>query len=168
MEVAGSSGAKDKSILAAQAEDVLVESDSSELSVSTASNSTLKPDGGMTTDPERRQRRQARREAKAKRKEDEKLAAKKKRRRKKRRSMMHHQVSYHLVRMMVMMMNHITAPRRTRRANQRRRTTAAKRNTPLYPLTILICLTETRSVLSTCPLASCLISMGPTLLSGSI
>ena len=79
MEVAGSSGAKDKSIPAAQAEDVLVESDSSELSVSTASNSTLKPDGGMTTDPERRQRRQARREAKAKRKEDEKLAAKKKR-----------------------------------------------------------------------------------------
>jgi hypothetical protein len=36
-----------------------------------------------------------------------------------------------------------------------------------YPLTILICLTVTVSLLSTYPRASCLISMGQTLLSGS-
>jgi hypothetical protein len=93
---------------------------------------------------------------------------------KRRRHMMHHLVSYQVARMMVMMMYHIMSPKgirrprtRARRRIARTRAAAPRRNMPPYPLTILICLTVTVSLLSTYPRESYLISMGQTLPSGS-
>jgi hypothetical protein len=158
---------------------------SSELSLSTASNSTLKdaPEGN-TTDATRRKERKERREAKLKKREEreqekklqDKLSRKEARRitreEKKgpRRHMKYHQVNYHLVRMMVMMMYHIISLRTARRVRKRRRMrpVATRINTPLYPsIILLVSLTAIRSLSLMCPRASCLISMGPTLPSGS-
>ena len=133
----------------------LHDTDNSELSISTASNTTL-PHLEATdaerslNDDERRKRKEARKlkrearekkeeqwlEDKKQRKEERKLIREARRRRrearkKKRRQQMHHQVTYQVVSKMEMMMS----PTKCRRGTRRRTTMCHKTHMSPYPLT---------------------------------
>jgi cation transport ATPase len=160
--------------------------DSSQLSVLTASNTTL-PHLEPTDAEERGKKKEARklkRAAREKKKEQQRLDEKKARkearssrekkeereekkgRRKRSKLPTHHLVNSLVAPKMVTMMSPIKfITRRTRRRKRAART--AITNMQSYPSIILLCLTMIASLSSMCPWASCLISMGPTLPSGS-
>ena len=140
-----------------------VDIDISELSASTASDTTLPlleaTDAKRAlNDNERRRRKEARKlkrearekkeeqrlEDKKQRKEERKLIREARRRRrearkKKRRQQMHHQVTYQVVPKMEMMMSPTKCQRGTRRRREERGNPTTI-NMPPYPLTILLCL----------------------------
>ena len=137
--------------------------DSIELSMSTASNTTLphleatdaeralidnerrrKEARKLKREARERKKKQQRLEDKKQRKEERKLTREARRerrevRKKKRRQQMHHQVTYQVVPKMEMMMSPTKCPRGARRRRWERAKLTTT-NMPPYPLTILLCL----------------------------